>query len=71
VFGETESKSRTRLWLGAIGAGFVAGGLTAYLLTDSDVPVESAVGSLLLPEAGVIGFDDAGPVFGGAVRGIF
>jgi hypothetical protein len=71
VFGDGESKGRTRLWLGAIGAGFVAGGLTAYLLTDSDGSSDSADGSMLLPEAGVIGFDRDGPVVGGAIRGIF
>lgn len=77
VFGEEQTEGKDRAWLGSVAAGFVAGGLVAYFVTEPSArePASARV-PRLLPYAGVVAESVASdgrrePVYGGGVQGIW
>ena len=77
VFGEEQTEGKDRAWLGSVTAGFVAGGLVAYFMTEpSERPASANDAPRLVPYAGVIAESRARdgqrqPVYGGGVQGIW
>ncbi|MBK7579075.1 MAG: hypothetical protein IPI67_02615 [Myxococcales bacterium] len=77
VFGEEKTPAKDRAWLGSVGAGFVAGGVVAYLMTEpSERAAEAAEPTSMLPYFGVVAESVARdgrrePVYGGGVQGIW
>jgi hypothetical protein len=77
VFGEEQTAAKDRAWLGSISAGFVAGGLVAYFITEpTDRETSDRGGLRALPYAGVVaetvrGDGQRDPVYGGGLQGIW
>ena len=77
VFGEEQTEGKARAWVGSVTAGFVAGGLVAYFMTEpSDKGATSDQGPWVAPYGGVVAESVARdgrrePVYGGGVQGLW
>lgn len=77
VFGEEQTEGKDRAWLSSVTAGFIAGGVVAYFMTEPSerAPTRSR-GPRVAPYLGVVaeGLGRDGrrePVYGGGVQGIW
>lgn len=77
VFGEEQTEGKDRAFVGSVTAGFVAGGVVAYLMTEpSERETPAEKGTRYAPFAGVIGESLARdgrrqPVYGGGLQGLW
>ncbi|MCC6668830.1 MAG: hypothetical protein IT375_34100 [Polyangiaceae bacterium] len=77
VFGDEQTEGKDRAWVGSVTAGFVAGGVVAYFMTEPGERSASDDPNLrVVPYGGVVGESVARdgrrePVYGGGVQGLW